>query len=169
MSSLRPRIEIAWLPGFGRSRPIALAIVAALAVLGACASKPKLTAEQQAEADLRAYKAQIQKTVTDPARADQLIGAVDEAEQVVRKAGSVIQDYRAKLQALDADYGATRAEYAALFTQHDAQRTALIQQALALRAKITSLTTDSEWEQLKPARREALQTLLEAVARPSPE
>lgn len=147
-----------------RRRVTALALVAALGVLAACASKPP--SEQQAEAEIQAFKAQIQKTVTDPACAGQLVAAVDEWEQIVRQASSMAHDYRTKIQVLDADYGATRAEYAALFRQHDAQRTALIQQSLALRGRITSLTTDSEWERLKQARLSALQAILDAVSTP---
>jgi len=144
----------------------ALALVAALATFAACASKPKPTLEQRAETEIQAFKAQIQKTVTDPARADRLVAAVDDWEQVVRQAAGMAQDYRAKVQALDADYGATRAEYAALFRQHDAQRAALIQQAVALRSQMTSLTNDSEWEQLKQARLSALEELLAAASTP---
>ena len=149
-----------------RARLSALALVAVFGALAACASKPKPTLEQRAEAEIQAYKVQIQKTVTDPARADRLVTAVDEWEQILRQAASMAQEYRAKVQALDADYGATRAEYAALFRQHDAQRAALIQQSLALRKKITSLTTDSEWQQLKQARLTSLQELLDAASTP---
>jgi hypothetical protein len=141
-----------------------LALIAALGVLGACASKPKPTAEQRAEADLQAFKAKIGTIVTDPARAGQLIAGIDEVEQMVRQASSGEQAYQAKLQALGANYEATRADYAALFREHDAQRTALAQDALALRAKLASLTTDSEWEQLKQARLATLEAVLEAVS-----
>ena len=65
---------------------------------------------------------------------------------------------------MNRNYEATRADYAALFREHDAQRTALIQEALAMRAKLTSLTTDSEWEQLKQARLATLESILEAVS-----
>ena len=143
-----------------------LALVAMLGVFAACASKPKPTLEQRAEAEMQAFKTQIRKTVTDPARADRLVAAVDECERIVRQAASMAQDYRTKVQALDADYSATRAEYAALFRQQGAQRAALIQQALALRGQITTLTTNSEWEQLKQARLSALEELLGVVSTP---
>jgi len=144
----------------------ALALVAVLGAFAACASKPKPTLEQRSDAEMQAFKAQIRKTVTDPSRADRLVVAVDECERIVRQAASMAQDYRIKLQTLDADYSATRAEYAALFRQHDTQRAALIQQALALRGQITTLTTNSEWQQLKQARLTALEELLETVSTP---
>jgi hypothetical protein len=142
----------------------ALALIAALGVLAACASKPKPTAEQRAEAELQTFKANIGKIVTDPARSSQLTAGVDEVEQMVRRASSGERVYQAKLRALDANYEATRADYTALFREHDAQRSALIKEALALRAKFTSLTTDSEWEQLKQARLATLEAILEAVS-----
>jgi len=149
-----------------RASLTALALVAVLGGFAACASKPKPTLEQRAETEIQAYKAQIEKTVADPARAHQLIAALDDWERIVRQAASMAQDYRAKLQTLDADYSATRDAYAALFRQHDAQRAALIQQALALRSQATSLTTDAEWEQLKQARLTALEEMLDAVSTP---
>lgn len=113
---------------------------------------------------MQAFKAKIGKIVTDPGRAARLVAAVDEVEQMVRQSSSGEHSYQAKLQALNTDYDATRADYTALFREHDAQRTALIQDALAMRAKLTSLTTDSEWEQLKQARLATLEAVIEAVS-----
>jgi hypothetical protein len=43
-----------------------------MAAAAGCSSKPRPTPEQQTQADLQAYEAQIRKVVADPARADQL-------------------------------------------------------------------------------------------------
>jgi hypothetical protein len=164
MKSPSPRIAVLRPARTNLRRVAALALIAALGVLAACASKPKSSEEQRAEDELQAYKAKIGQIVTDPGRAAQLVAAVDEVEKMVRRGASGEHSYQAKLRALNTSYEATRAEYAALFREHDAQRTALIQEALAMRAKLTSLTTDSEWEQLKQARLATLEAVLEAVS-----
>ena len=166
MRNPSPGIPILWPARFRSShrRVAALALIAALGLVVACASKPPPTTEQRAEAEMQAFKAKIGKIVTDPARAVQLVAAVDEVEQMVRGISSGEHAYQAKLQALNTSYEATRAEYDELFREHDAQRTALIQEALSMRAKLTSLTTDSEWEQLKQARLATLQAVIEAVS-----
>jgi uncharacterized coiled-coil DUF342 family protein len=141
----------------------AIALTLALAAVAGCSSKRELTPEQQAQADVTAYEAQIHKIVPDPARADQLVALTNEFQQLATESIANVKSYRAKVAALNTDYDATRQDYEALFSQQDASREAFIKKAGALRERIAALTTDSEWEELKKARLRLLDADLEEL------
>jgi hypothetical protein len=139
------------------------AVLASLALtIGGCKSHetPQQQAQAQLDADVASYQEQIRKIVQDPARADRLVALVSDFEKLAHQAASVVRDDQAKLVALNANYNATRADFAALFRQQDADRQALLKKALGLREQMTALTTDSEWEQLKRTREQDLTAML---------
>ena len=128
-----------------------------------CSSKPKPTLEQQAQADIAAYEAQIRKVIPDPARADELIALTNEFQKLALESIASVKRYQSKIQTLNSSYEATRADYDALFSQQDAARDALLEKATALRERAAALTTDSEWEQLSKARLRALDADLQEL------
>lgn len=140
-----------------------MALTLAVATVAGCSSKRDLTPEQQAQADVTAYEAQIHKIVSDPARADQLVALTNEFQQLATESIASVKGYRAKVTALNSDYDATRQDYEALFSQQDARREAFIKSAGALRERMAALTTDSEWEELKKARLRLLDADLEEL------
>lgn len=137
-----------------------VALALALVAVGGCSSKP-LTPEQQAQEDLKAYEAQVRKVVADPTRADQLVALANEFQQHVRQSADILGDYPAKVAALDADYEATRKDYEVLFSEQNARREELLKKFGALRERMTALTTDAEWEELKKARLRTLEAYLQ--------
>jgi hypothetical protein len=139
---------------------VVLAFTLTLAASAGCSSK-HLTPEQQAQADMEAYEAQVRKVVTDPARADQLIALTNEFQQQMRDSAAYVREYRAKVTALDSNYEATRADYQILLDQLDAHREAVLKKTAALREQLTALTTDKEWEELKKARLRMLEADLQ--------
>jgi hypothetical protein len=144
--------------------PVAvIALTLALAAIASCSAKRGLTPEQQAQADVAAYEAQIHRIVPDPARADQLVALTNEFQQLATESIANVKSYRAKAAALNTDYDATRQDYEALFSQQDASREAFIKKAGALRERMAALTIDSEWEELKKARLRLLDADLEEL------
>jgi hypothetical protein len=138
--------------------------VAVLIWIGGCKHEtPEAQAQARLDADVANYQDQIRKIVQDAVRADKLVSLVSDFESLARNAASVMRDQRAKLAALNANYDATRAEFAAMFRQQDAERQALLKKALELRQQMAALTTDSEWEQLKQAREKELAAILQEV------
>ena len=152
-SSIRPSVWFATL----------LQLTLTLAVAAGCSSKPPLTPEQQAQADVAAYEAEVRKIVPDTARADQLIALTNEFQQLAKENIANASAYRAKAATLSSNYAATRADYEALFSQQDANREVFLRKALALRERMAALTTDSEWERLKKARLRALDADLQEL------
>jgi hypothetical protein len=135
----------------------AATLVLAFAAAAGCSSKQQLTPQQQAQADLAEYEAQIRRIIPDPARADQLVALTNQFQQVAQESIASMNEYRAKVTALNSDYQATRADYEALFSRQDAAREAFLQKAGALRERMVVFTSDAEWEQLKTARLKALE------------
>jgi hypothetical protein len=127
---------------------IALAFALGVAAFPGCSSKPPLTPEQQVQADVAPLDAQIRKVVSDPARANQLIALSQEHQQLVRQNAVLVRAYRAKLVALNANYQATRADFEALFNQHEANREAMLGKVAALRERMAAVAKDAEWQDL---------------------
>jgi uncharacterized coiled-coil DUF342 family protein len=146
----------------------ALGMVFVLAIAGGCSSKPALSPEQQAQADLTAYEAELRKVITDPARADKLLALTNEFQKMLQDTVTHVTTYRAKAVALNSNYDATRADYDNLFNQQDAARETFMQKATALREQMAALTTDAEWAQLKKARLRALDADLQELLSASP-
>jgi hypothetical protein len=143
------------------SLQLVFAIIAALAVLHGCAShKPKPTPEEQSQADLEYYQAQIRKVVKEREPAEQLAGLATQFQKLVLDRADIAKSYQAKIAKLNSTYSATRADYESLAADNERDRNLFLEQVIALRAQMASLTTDEEWEQLKGARMRGLESIL---------
>jgi len=145
-----------------------LGLILAWVVAGGCSSKPALSPEQQAQADLAEYEAELRKVITDPVRADKLMALTNEFQKLLQDTVTHVSSYRAKAAALNSNYGATRADYESLFSQQDAAREIFVQRAVALREQMAALTTDAEWAHLKRARLRTLDADLQELLSASP-
>ena len=141
----------------------AAGLVLVLAAAAGCSSKQELTPQQQAQADMAAYEAQVRRIILDPARADQLVVLANQFQQLARESIASVNEYRAKLTALNGNYEATRADYEALFSQQDAVREAFFKRAGAIRERMVVFTSDAEWEQLRAARLKLLEADLQQL------
>jgi hypothetical protein len=130
-----------------------LSFVLALCTLTAChSSKSKETPEQVAENGLAKYQEDIRRVVKDPARAKQLVELSSEFQDLVNEAAQSFKNSHARLMLLNANYDATLDEFHALFDQADKERAELFDKGVALRTRMSALTTESEWTELKKAR-----------------
>lgn len=146
-------------------RRIASLAALALVLTGApaCSSKQALTPEQQSQADLSEYEAQVRRIIPDPARADQLVALANQFQELAQASIANINEYRSQLSALNSNYEATRADYEALFGQQDATREEFFKKAGALRERMVVYTSDAEWEKLKAVRLKLLETDLQQL------
>ena len=135
-----------------------------LAAAAGCSSKQALTPQQQAQADLADYEAQIRRIIPDPARADQLVALTNQFQELAQASIESVNDYRAKVTALNTNYEATRADYETLFSEQDAAREAFFEKAGALRERMVVFTSDAEWEQLKAVHLKLLEADLQQLA-----
>ena len=132
----------------------AVGLALALVAVAGCSSRTK--PEQQAQADITEYEAQIRKMIPDSTRADKLVDLTNEFQEVMRGGVVAAKDYRAKFAALNANCDATRSDYETAINEEEAARDAFLKKLMALRERAASLTTDAEWEKLKKARLRAL-------------
>ena len=132
-------------------------------LLSNCAHKPPPTAEQQSQAELEYYQTQLRSVVKDPDRAEKLAGLASDFQKLIVAEMPAINGYHAKLAALKASYSATRADYAAVITQNDKDRSLFEQKVIALRMQMAALESDEEWEQLKTARMRGLEEALKGT------
>jgi hypothetical protein len=146
-----------------RGLHVVMALAAALIAASGCSSKPTVTAEQRAQADLAAYEMQIRNVVQDPARANRLVTLADEFNKLAWQSIARVNDYRARVAALNSNYEATREDYQALLTQQNAVSEVFVEKAFALREQMAALTTDAEWEELTKARLPVLETALQEL------
>ena len=133
------------------------------AVAAGCSSK-SLTPQQQAQADQLEYEAQLRRVIPDPARADQLVALANQFQELAQTSIASVNEYRAKVSALNSNYEATRDDYEALFSQQDAVREEFFRKAGALRERMVVFTSDAEWEQLRALRLKLVETDLQQLA-----
>ncbi|HXX10724.1 MAG TPA: hypothetical protein VEK05_04335, partial [Burkholderiales bacterium] len=90
------------------------------AAAAGCSSKQELTPQQRMQAELAEYEMEVRRIIPDPARADQLVALTNQFQELAQTSIGSINEYRAKLSALNSSYEATRADYEALFNEQDA-------------------------------------------------
>ena len=94
-------------------------------------------------------KAGIREVVADPARAEAMVGAVDEIEAAVREIDALIGAERAALAGLLRDYRATRADVDASVAEFNARREPLARRVLTAHAGLKTQATPAEWKKLR--------------------
>jgi hypothetical protein len=147
-------VTLQTLPGRPRS---VLALACFALTLGCASNKPKPTLEQQSQEDLARYQEQVRKVIKDPERAEKVAALAADFQEVMLERALAQKDYEAKIAALDANYTATRADYEALVTQRERDSKAFVQEIIAARTQLISLTTPEEWNDLKDARLSAFE------------
>ncbi|HTO45020.1 MAG TPA: hypothetical protein VML56_13165 [Burkholderiales bacterium] len=141
----------------------AAAIALMFAASAGCSSKQELTPQQRLQADLAEYEMQIRRIIPDPARADQLVALTNQFQELAETNIASVNEYRAKVSALNSDYEATRADYEALFNEQDATREGFFKKAGALRERMVVFTSDAEWEQLRALHLKVLEADLQQL------
>jgi hypothetical protein len=130
---------------------LAVAVIGGAVPGGGCARKRQGAAPdmERRVADLRAA---VRKTVADPERAAAVARAIDDLEAAERDARASRANERRELRDLNADYGATRAQFAAVLQRHADARAGYRRQLAAARDQMIANTTDAEWAALAKPR-----------------
>ena len=121
-------------------RPVTLLLVAA--VIAACSHKPELTPAQAAAKDMIEFQADIRSTVKDTARAERLVAMTNEFQAMVTVAATEDSAAVAAFNALNADFGATRAAYDSLLLRTRAARRANVAKLIDLRVRMAARGDD---------------------------
>ncbi len=119
---------------------------AVLAVVAACRSTTK-PADPIGDLQARA-NTEIGAAVKDPGRLAQVEPLFREAFDTMRQMWKESSEYRAKSDALNADYDATPKQFRELYAGHSTRQKALLKQAVEIRGRVAGALTEEEWARL---------------------
>ncbi len=113
-----------------------------LVVLVHGCTKQALNPEQ-----LRAEEtALIQATVTDPVRAERLLGLLEERELLITETTAMLQRYRREFKTINADYDAGREKIVEMIDNYNRERAQKQLRFIELMADMKAATTAAEWK-----------------------
>ncbi len=134
-----------------RSARLGLAGLVATLVFVAAGQSAKKPADPIGDLQGKVVK-EIRGVVKDSGRIVQLDAAFQELFDVVRQMWKETSEYRAKSDALNADYDATPQQFEELYAAHVTRHKALLRQAVEIRGRVAELLTDDEWKKLADMR-----------------
>ena len=133
-------------------RGLAAGVLAAgCLLLGVFGMSPKPTTATIA--DLRAN---VQKSVTDPARAARAMAALDSVSALVPFVGELQSRTSNELRTTLRNYRATRADFESVIARWEADRVQVRTRAFAAHERFKQALTDDEWKKLKSEERAIL-------------
>jgi hypothetical protein len=133
--------------------------------LPACASKQKPSRIETAESKVDELKLEVRTMVKDPARADRLVGLLDEAVALLTEHSHDLAAQDAQIRAMLVNYGTTPEDLRAAFANYSTARAAHSDRCIKLLEQMRTATTPEEWVELRKMRQKTLQAVMDA-ARP---
>lgn len=98
-------------------------------------------------AQLRADEATlIQATVTDPARAERLLDLLQQRDRLIEETSTMLQQYRREMNALNADYDASREVAVEMIDYYNRERAQKLLRFLELITQMKAATNAQEWK-----------------------
>jgi hypothetical protein len=131
------------------------ALVALSVTAGACRSTAKTKApDPVAELQVKVGE-EIRSVVKDPATAAKVEAEMKQVLDFLRQMADEDSAQRARMVALNADYGATQGQFDEALAAHRTKRNALRKQVIGIQGRIAGLLTDEEWKKLNALRADA--------------
>jgi Spy/CpxP family protein refolding chaperone len=103
------------------------------------------------ESEMKEVTAQIEKSVTDPEKAQQVKAIVSDIVSEVKQSVQQTRDYHRQLYELNAKYEATPEEFVKILDNLNNHRMRVASKILGLRFKMKELLTAGEWKALSDA------------------
>lgn len=117
-----------------------------IGLLAACSHEPPKSATAFLGTSLEDLRVTLNTVVTEPARRDQMVQLVNEAESELKVGIEQLMTLRKSEAALTLRYDATREELETLGNQIASVRKTYRDKLLNVRMALAKLATDSEWE-----------------------
>lgn len=118
-----------------------LACIVVSVLFQGCSKEVKNTAEL-----LAGERELVRTTVTDPARANRLLGLLDEWDRLVVQQAQTLRRYQEQFKVLNADYNAERDQFDSFVTDFRNESLQRHRQYIALIVAMKKETTAEEWE-----------------------
>jgi septal ring factor EnvC (AmiA/AmiB activator) len=128
--------------------------------LAACISPqlapdPELIKEQIAASKAEELRL-VRATITENERAERFVLLLEERERLFRRYSAEISEYRRKLNELNADYAAERADFENLIAAYNRKRASAQEEVVELIARMKQATTADEWATISAFQTERL-------------
>jgi len=131
-------------------RPATAGLLVLLAVAGGCRSSKK--AEDPVTVLQGKVNEEVRAVVKDPNTAAQVEALAQQVLDLLRQMEREDSAYRARLDALNANYDATSQQFSEISSTHRASHNALLKQSVEIRDRMAGLLTDEEWKKLNDLR-----------------
>jgi seryl-tRNA synthetase len=131
-------------------RPATAGLLVLLAVAGGCRSSKK--AEDPVTVLQGKVNEEVRAVVKDPNTAAQVEALAQQVLDLLRQMEQEDSAYRARLDALNANYDATSQQFSEISSTHRASHSALLKQSVEIRDRMAGLLTDEEWKKLNDLR-----------------
>jgi len=125
-----------------------LRILAVLLVLTGCSHEPKTSSFVSAKGAFDELRDAVRDEIKEPARADEVVGVVDQMEQLMIEGTEARQAHDIRLQALVRNYDASEEDFKAAFHEFNEKKSSRQDRLLLLDQRARSLTTAREWKAL---------------------
>jgi len=99
---------------------------------------------------LVALRVEVQATVIDDGRADEMLEALDQLDELLQKSAALLADTRRKERVLIRDYDSSADEFAAMFLDASERRQQLQSTMLEVHLEFKANATQEEWDALRP-------------------
>jgi hypothetical protein len=132
-----------------------------LSLLAGCSHEPKPSAVVSAKGAFEELRTAVRDEIKDPAKSAEVVGLVDQLEQIMIEAAETRKAHTARLHLLNANYDETEEDFKVAFAEFNAKQNSRQERILAIDQRARVLTTASEW---KAIFKEVAHTL-EAAAR----
>ena len=133
-----------------RNTGTSIALATLFLLLPACALRKgppdPAKLQQQMTKTLDGEKALIRSTIADAERAESLVGLLDERDRLVASHAELVQSYRERMAALNADYGAEREAFEKVIAEYNTKRVASQRELAKLIEAMKKEATAEEWK-----------------------
>jgi hypothetical protein len=136
-------------------KTVLIAIVAALfatliLLLPACSSRNEAPDPVAVEEEIAGHRDQelelVRTTITDPERAERFVGLLGQRDQLVAGFTKEVQQYRAEMAKLNANYDAERESFDSLIAGFNSRRAVAQEEFIDLAVAMKRETTPEEWK-----------------------
>jgi hypothetical protein len=121
-------------------------ILLVLLVLTGCSHEPKPSTLMSAKGALDDLRVAVRDEIKDPARATEVVGLVDQMEQLMIEGTEARKAHKVRLRSLIENYDASEEDYRAAFREFNEKKIGRQDRLLVIDQRARSLTTDKEWK-----------------------
>lgn len=127
-----------------------------------CSHQPKPPAVESAKGAFDELRVAVRKKISEPSRAQEVVGLVDQLEQAMVDASKARKVHESRLRSLNANYDATEQDFKDVFREFNSEKSRRLEHILTIDQRARTLTTEREWTALSKDVARALESAAKA-------